>query len=213
MPHQNRIDPFGRLIETRARGLLMGNRGCLHDAEGRLTRRRWTTKAWIACRLDFKGRWRPIMPPGRYTTLFFLDEATALAAGHRPCGECRRADLTVFKLAWRRGNPARAEGDRILVEPIDAVIHRERIQRAPWMDTPLPAVDLADLPDGAMVTGLGDPAVQLIWGDRLWRWSLSGYTDPRSRPTAARVRLVTPPSVVRALAAGYRPSLHPTQAG
>ena len=153
------------------------------------------------------------MPPGRYTALFFLDEATALAAGHRPCGECRPADLVAFKLAWLRANPRQAPGDRILVDGIDAVLHRERSRRAPWVDAPLPAVDLAGLPDGAMVTGLDDPVVKLVWGDRLWRWTPFGYIDPRPRPRSARVRPVTPPAIVRTLAAGYRPSVHPTQAG
>src|SRR4051794_26424644 len=99
MPRQNRVTPSGDIITTPERGTLMGNRGVLHDADARIVRR-WQGKRWIACVLEFKGRWRPVMAPGRYTELFFLDEATALAAGHRPCAECRRRRFDEFRDTW-----------------------------------------------------------------------------------------------------------------
>src|SRR5580658_4942381 len=124
MPLQNRVTPYGDLIATAARGALTGNRGILHDAAGRLGRARWRHKVWIACLLRFRGRHRPVMQPGRYTHLFFLDEATALAAGHRPCFECRHRDATAFVAAWMRANkPGEAYAG---IGALDAVLHRDR---------------------------------------------------------------------------------------
>src|SRR4051812_47447827 len=126
MPYQNRVTPFGQIITTRARGTLMGNRGCLHDAHGHI-RRAYVTKRWIICLLDFKGVRRTVMTPGRWTELFFLDEATALAAGHRPCAYCQRARFTLFREIWAAANPALA-GDHLPAAPqIDAVLHQERM--------------------------------------------------------------------------------------
>src|SRR5919204_6549006 len=104
MPRQNRVTPFGEIVATPERGTLMGNRGVLHDGEGRI-RRPWQLRRWLVCVLDLKGRKRRVMTPGRYTELFFLDEATALAAGHRPCAECRRARFLAFCSAWGTANP------------------------------------------------------------------------------------------------------------
>jgi hypothetical protein len=204
MPRANRVDPWGGLIATPARGEWMGNRGRLHDPAGRLTGRRWTTRAWICCRLSFKGRRRPVSPPGRYTALFFLDEATALAAGHRPCGECRREDLATFKSAWLSGN-----GSRPAVAAIDATLHRERTARWPWRGERPRAVDPSALPDGAMIA-LDETEPWLVWGDRLWRWTPFGYHHLRPRRDVLSAPLITPPSIVRALAGGYRPVPHPS---
>lgn len=198
MSHPNRVDPFGDLFATPARGTLTGNRGCLHN-EQRQIRRRWTTRAWIACRLEFRGRHREIMPPGRWTALFFLDEATAFAAGHRPCGECRHADYRRFKQAWCVAN----EGDtNASIRLVDDRLHAERIPRPrlTWQGA------LAGLPDGTM--WLEGNEVWMAAGERIARWTPSGYRDQRPRPANKAVMVLTPRTMVAAFAAGYRPTLH-----
>lgn len=188
MPLQNRVTPFGEIVAAPERGTLMGNRGGrLHDAEKRLGRRRWASRAWIACVLSFKGRHREVMQPNRYTELFFLDEATAFAAGHRPCFECRRADALRFRDAF---GVARAH-------EIDRVLHAERLG-------PKPDVDVAGLPDGAMVAR--DGAAWLVWRRALRRWSFAGYGE--ARPLAGRALLLTPPGAVAAFRRGYHPAAH-----
>jgi hypothetical protein len=188
VPLQNRVTPLGELIATPERGLLYGNRGCLHDGEGRIVRRH-VGRRWIACALEFRGRRRAAqMPPGRYTGLYFLDEATAFAAGHRPCAECRRADYARFSELLRlRGADA-----------IDERLHAERLAPRPW-------VSVADLPDGAIV--LAD-VPRLVRGDVLLRWTPGGYDDPR--PRSGTAELVTPPSIVDVLRRGYEPLVHPS---
>ena len=200
MPRQNRVTPRGELIAVDARGTFMGNRGCLHDAAGRI-RRAWQLKRWIICELEFKGRHRPVMQPGRYTELFFLDEATALAAGHRPCAECRRPAFRAFLAAWAAGRPG---GDTPRTPALDEVLHRERTA-PPWQ------APLDTLPDGAFVALPGDPRPFLVLGGALLAWTPGGYTDHVARPPAA-VEVLTPRSTVEALRAGYRPVLHPTAA-
>jgi hypothetical protein len=195
MPLQNRVTPLGELIAVPERGLVYGNRGCLHDEQRRI-RRTYQVKRWIACRLEFRGRRRAAgpMPPGRYTGLFFLDEATAFAAGHRPCAECRREDYNRFVALWG----ARADA-------IDARLHEERMQR--FHDA-----RLEDLPAGAFVLADGEPF--LVLGDSLLRWTPGGYTERRPRATGP-APLVTPPSTVRVLQAGWEsgvPFLHPSSA-
>jgi hypothetical protein len=194
MPLQNRVTPLGDLIAHPARGLVYGNRGCLHDDQGRI-RRRYNGKRWIACRLEFRGRHRrPLMQPGKFTELFFLDEATAFAAGHRPCALCRRADYVRFlDLVGETG------ADRI-----DGRLHGERLQREH-----LAALD--ELPDGAFVLQRGEP--WLVRGDRLRRWTPAGYTEHRKRPRQGQAILITPPSLVAVLTAGWAPAvplLHPS---
>ena len=188
---QNRVTPLGELVDDPARGLVYGNRGCLHDAQGRI-RRRWAVKRWIACRLEFRGRRRsPLMQPGKYTELFFLDEATAMAAGHRACAECRRADYD--RLVEILG--ARADA-------IDAQLQRERFATH--------SERLASLPDGAFVLRDGEP--WLVLGDELLRWTVAGYTERRPRPAGA-AEVITPPTLVAVLRAGWEPVvplLHPT---
>jgi hypothetical protein len=194
MPLQNRVTPLGDLIADPARGLVYGNRGCLHDDQGRI-RRRYNGKRWIACRLEFRGRHRrPLMQPGKFTELFFLDEATAFAAGHRPCALCRRTDYVRFlDLVGETGADA-----------IDARLHGERLQREH-----LAALD--ELPDGAFVLQRGEP--WLVRGDRLRRWTPAGYTEHRKRPCQGQAILITPPSLVAVLTAGWAPAvplLHPS---
>lgn len=192
MPLQNRVTPLGELIETPERGLVYGNRGRLHD-EARRIRRHHDGRRWIACRLEFRGRRRADpMPPGRYTGLFFLDEVTALAAGHRPCAECRHEDYLRFvELVGMRA------------QAIDARLHEERLG-------PNREQALEDLPAGAFVLRDGDP--WLVLGDRLLRWTPGGYADARSRP-AGRTEVITPPTNLRVLASGWSgsvPLVHPS---
>lgn len=204
MPLQNRVTPLGDLIATPARGLVYGNRGCLHDAEGRI-RRRWQVRRWIACRLAFKGWHRsPLLQPGKFTELFFLDEATALAAGHRPCALCRRGDYDRFAAFWRG-----LHGD-VGADAIDVRLQGERIEPVS-RDRRLHPTPLDDLPDGAIV--LHDGAPHLVLGRTLLRWEPSGYTAAVDRPRRTETTLVTPPSLVELLQTGWEsalPLIHPS---
>lgn len=206
MPLQNRVTPLGELVATPARGLVFGNRGCLHD-ESKAIRRRYNGRRWIACRLEYRGWHRePLMQPGRYTELFFLDEATAFAAGHRPCALCRRADYVRFLDIWAERHPGQAGAD-----VVDAQLHAERVDpRTKSHRRHRAALD--DLPDGAFV--IADAAPHLVLGDELLRWTPAGYTDRRRRPPKTDVELVTPPSLVAVLRAGWGealvPLLHPS---
>ena len=187
MPFQNRVTPLGELVATPERGLVYGNRGRLHDEHG-VIRRPWQLKRWISCRLEFRGRYRPggPMAPGRYTGLFFLDDATALAAGHRPCAECRNADYRSF-LALTGATRAGELDDRL---------HEERLG-------PRPERNVASLPDGAFV--LMDDEPWLVLAGELVRWTPAGYAERRA--ASGRAPLVTPPTSVRVLESGWRGSL------
>jgi hypothetical protein len=197
MPLPNRMTPSGVPEADPARGLFMGNRGCLVDRRGRLVRH-WRGERWITCLLQFKGRRRrPLMAPGRYTELFFLDEATALAAGHRPCAECRRADLEAFRAAWLEVHP----GDAGRLEVLDHRLHEQRTAARPRRAA------ARGLPDGAMVVAGGAP--WLVHRGSLLAWSHGGYTAQRPLPPG-RVQVLTPPSAVAVLAAGWQPVLHPS---
>ncbi len=200
MPLQNRVDPFGDLIATPARGLVYGNRGGrFHRDDQTLGQRRWASRQWICCVLQFKGRHHPVWRE-RYTALFFLDEPTAFAAGHRPCFECRRADATAFARTW-----AQAKGGDVPRAPaMDVVLQSERLDGRKKR-THERAV--ADLPDGAFIT-LNDAAYALR-GSHLLRWTASGYTERIARPRGTAI-VLTPPSIVDILAAGYQPQWHPT---
>jgi len=198
MPLRNRVTPLGALIETRERGLVFGNRGRLHDDDRRI-RRNHDGRRWIACRLEFRGRRREPMPPGRYTGLFFLDEATALAAGHRPCAECRRDDYRSFL------DRAGATG----ADELDRRLHAERLEDGVG-GRRLHESRAAELPDGAFV--LLDGAAYLVLGDALLAWTPGGYSERRPRPRG-RVDVITPPTSVRVLASGWvgsLPLLHPS---
>lgn len=199
MPLQNRVTPLGELVVDPARGLVYGNRGCLHDETGRI-RRRYNGKRWIACRLEFRG-WlrRPLLQPGRFTELFFLDEATAFAAGHRPCALCRREDYVRFGELWRDVHPGQVAADAI-----DAQLHGERVDPRTRAHR-LHQAPLRDLPDGAMVLDGGEP--WLVLGPELLRWTPAGYTERTARPTGGAAVLVTPPSLVAVLGAGWTPDV------
>jgi hypothetical protein len=227
MPLQNRVTPLSELIADPARGLVYGNRGCLHDVSGRI-RRGYAGKRWIACRLRFRGWHRaPLMQPGRFTELFFLDEATAFAAGHRPCALCRREDYERFGAIWRDSYPGDAGADAI-----DARLHAERVEPGARAQRRHIA-PLAALPDGAFVMHEGAPHVLL--GAQLLRWTPEGYVRPAPRPPGsdaelarstpghvrpayrlarAQAELLTPPSLVAILRSGWHaravPLLHPS---
>jgi hypothetical protein len=207
MPRQNRVDPFGRLIAVPARGAWTGNRGCLHDARGNIVRR-WTTRAWITCRLSFKERQRQIMTPNRWTELFFLDEATAFAAGHRPCGECRREDYLRFKAAWVHGNPQFDLTIETPIEKIDLILQRERVSDPPAGARVMFTADIDILPDGIFIVGPDGETPWLVWGEHLLRWTPEGYDQPIDRPELSSVNVLTPRSMVAAFDAGYRPQVH-----
>jgi hypothetical protein len=207
MTLQNRVDPFGEIVADPARGMLMGNRGgCFHDEQQQLTHARWATARWIACRLEFRGRWRPVMQPRRYTELFFLDEATALAAGHRPCAQCRWADFSAFKRAWIQGNPESQLQVDGSIDAIDLQLQHERVGRDRRKRTF--RASLAGLPSGTMVAGDGASRALLLWDGRLYPWSFAGYGAPVALPAGVAVTVLTPQSIVAALCAGYRPETH-----
>jgi hypothetical protein len=203
MPLRNRVLPTGEIVADPGRGLMMGNRGCLHGTGRDLGVSRWRPPLWLCCVLDWKGRRRDPMPPGRYTALFFLGEATALAAGHRPCAYCRRADYLDFARAWQaaRGLPRRP-----LAPELDAALHAERVDRRRRQRTR--EVPASGLPDGAMIRDAGRVGLYLDGGLR--PWSASGYGAPQPLAAPGAVELLTPPASVAAIAAGYRPLLHPT---
>jgi len=211
VPLQNRVTPYGEITATTARGTLMGNRGCLHDA-GDHPLRQYLGRRWIICVLDFKGRTRTPMPPGHYTSLFFLDEASALAAGHRPCAECQRERFSAFRAHWAAANPTLAGSAAPLVDTIDSVLHRERISDQRFQRDKLKltyAEQLAALPDGAFVMLPPSDAPYLVRGDALYPWTFAGYGAPIARPER-HVQVLTPRSTVLAIAHGYVPSIHPT---
>jgi hypothetical protein len=203
MPLQNRVAPTGEIVADPSRGLMMGNRGCLHGQGRTLGVSRWRSTLWICCVLDWKGVRRDPMPPGRWTALFFLDEATALAAGHRPCAYCRRSDYLDFAEAWRA---ARRLARRPWAKEMDAILHRERVDRARRQLTRRLPAD--ELPDGVMIRSGGEPG--LLIADRVRPWSFRGYGAPAETGVPGTVEVLTPPSIVAAIAAGYRPLVHPS---
>src|SRR5262245_13422522 len=202
MPLPNRVDPFGELFADPAHGLFFGNRGGrFHRDDRTLGRRRFVSRTWICCLLAFKGRQRNVWGKG-YTELFFLDEPTALSAGHRPCFECRRKDAQAFAAAFARGH-------KLATPPyapeMDRVLHAERLDGRTKRRHRLP---IDNLPDGAFITLNGRDAWALR-GERLLRWTPAGYDDTRERPRSAVVSVLTPPCVVAALSEGYAPQWHP----
>ncbi len=200
MSLQNRVMPDGEILACAARGTLMGNRGILHDANRQLGTARWKHRNWVCCRLSFKNRRRDVMQPGAYTELFFLDEAVALAAGHRPCAECRRADYTAYRAAW-----AQAFGSRLSAVEMDRVLHAARINVGTKAHATHEA-EIATLPQGTFILHSGKSA--LVMDDRLLRFAPAGYDLSVTRPGHGRVMVLTPKPSVGVIAAGYRPQLH-----
>ncbi len=193
-PARNRVTPLGEIEAFPLRGAWTGNRGILH--RGREVVRFHASDLWIVCALEFRGRWREQWQPGHYTFLFFHDEAVAFAAGHRPCAECRRESYDAYRAAWAEGlgvavPSARQINRQLHSERIVRGTHRRRLHGLPW----------AELPDGAFV--VLDEAPAVVIGDRLVEWTHEGYGERRSRPVRGVANVITPPSSVAALRAGY----------
>jgi hypothetical protein len=203
MPLQNRVDPQGAIKRSSARGTLMGNRGVLHNNEREVTRQ-FKTKAWITCQLEFKGRQRELMSPGSYTELFFLDEVTAFAAGHRPCAECRRARYVEFRDAWQAANEW--EGEKNVRAPeLDKILHEQRMlgsAKVTWR------ARLKNLPHGTMFLVNDEP--HAVYGDRLLAWHFDGYRETKFDDLPEEVDVLTPYSVVQTFSYGFRPEFHPS---
>jgi hypothetical protein len=195
MPHRNRVTPFGEIVALPERGTLMGNRGVLLGDDGS-HRRDWQVRRWIACRLEFKGRRRAIRRPRRWTELFFLDEATALAAGHRPCAECRREDYRRWQAAW--------PGADTSADAMDHVLHADRLDGRAKRTYD---AALGDLPDGVIVDREG---ALLLWRGALRPWSPGGYGPPEPARAVGRVTVLTPRATVATIARGYAVSAHPS---
>lgn len=196
MPLQNRVTPFGAIVAIPEHGRFTGNRGIIHDPATRTLTRRWASRSWLICRCDYRDRRRAVMATRSWTELFFMDEATALAAGHRPCFFCRRRDAEAFRAAWQLSNG----GARPLAREIDAVLHAERLCGREKRLHPLPG-PISTMPDGAMMA-VGDDSFVVVAGG-LRRWTPAGYEA--SGVLSGLPMLLTPPSTWRTLAAGYRP--------
>ncbi|SDP58564.1 hypothetical protein [Phyllobacterium sp. OV277] len=199
MPLQNRVTPFGEIVSVPQRGTFMGNRGIIHDPSTRtLLKRRWTTRAWIICVCQFKNVRRDVMARQSWTELFFLDEATALSAGHRPCFYCQRQRAKAFQAAWADGNGVSKQS----APDMDTVLHEERLDTTGGKRRHPLTSSIEDLPDGSMIAS-GDNAY-LIRGGQTSLWSWEGYVI--HTPPTQNVGLLTPPSTVHALRAGYKPA-------
>jgi hypothetical protein len=207
VPRQNRVTPFGDIIATPERGTFMGNRGVLH--EGGHVKRPWQVKRWLVCVLEFRGRKRQIMAPRHYTELFFLDEATALAAGHRPCAECRRQRFNDFRQAWRSAHSETTGQSLPTAGEIDTILHRERV--GPKRSKRFFQANVDELPNGVFVwrADWGEKAY-LVWDDRLLAWTPGGYAERLARPKKSSVMVLTPASTLRTIRAGYVPEIHPS---
>lgn len=201
-PRRNRVTPFGTFEAVAARGTVMGNRGCLHDAAGEIRSRPFACRAWITCELEFRGRRRSLNVPGAYTHLFGLDEATMLAAGHRPCALCRRGAFNAFASSWCVAHGIASTS----AEAIDAELHAARIDGDGRQITHQAL--FGELPDGATIMRPGSlDRVGLIWSGALHLWSHEGYGDPERIEPRQIVTVLTPRPIIRVLAAGYRPTV------
>lgn len=197
MRFQNRVNPEGEICFSSEKGTLMGNRGCLHDDEQKI---RYSSKrdAWVTCLLSFKERRRKLMQPGQYTELFFLDEATALAAGHRPCAECRRERYKQFLAAWP------SLGDGIRAADVDRALKQERAK-----DIRVDASALSQYPDGVMVKEVSSGQYFLLFGNEAFLWSFGGYKSPAPMlEMTGEFRILTPASTIEAIRNGYYPDIH-----
>lgn len=204
MAKQNRVDPWGRLNAVSAKGSWLGNRGILHNDQQEIVAP-WRHKSWVTCRLDFRGVKREIFSPGSYSELFFLDEATALAAGHRPCAECRRQRYNEFKELWCTANLDGAQASKVPIAAIDERLHAERAASGGQKVTY--QTELQAIPPGTMIEL--DGAAYLYWSRRLHLWSPEGYSQShiKTMPTM-RVTVLTPASIVKVLSLGFVPQVH-----
>jgi hypothetical protein len=200
MPLENRVAPFGNIFRTPARGTMMGNRGgALHNSSKEIVRG-YKSRRWITCVLEFRGRYRTVMSEGRYTELFFLDEAVAFAAGHRPCAECRRESYNAFRNAWRR---QLGQQDLPFADQMDLELHRARIHKGRKVTYAAP---LRSLPDGCFIQIEG--SAHLVWEDSLLLWTPEGYTRRDTRPKDLTVTVLTPEPIVGCFRVGYKPEVH-----
>lgn len=204
MPLQNRVDPWGQLHAVAARGDWLGNRGILHDDRKQVIAQ-WRHKHWVTCRLEFKGRRREIFGANSYSELFFLDEATAFSAGHRPCAECRRERYKEFKTSWSAANAERIDSSNPSVAEIDNQLHAERA--VPGGDKVVFQAELGDLPNGTFIELHG--RALLLWADQLHTWSATGYSPFRDMvPPSTKVSILTPRSLVRMFNRDFKPQVH-----
>ena len=208
MPLQNRVNPYGQLQAVTARGALMGNRGILHNGAKQIIAE-WRSPRWITCALNFKGRRHEVFAPHSYSQLFFLDEATALAAGHRPCAECGRNRFREFRAAWAAGNAGHGASRRLSADRLDRILHPERVQRGGGKKTY--AAVLSSLPAGVIVEHEG--RAYLLWAGKLRPWSFAGYGPAADVLSAAGVKVLTPRPIVRAIKAGFVPQVHESAGG
>lgn len=206
MALQNRVDPWGQLHANPSRAAtVMGNRGILHDADRHIVKR-WATRSWVACDPHYRGiSRRPLFKPGSYSELFFLDEATALAAGHRPCAYCQRAKYTVFKKTWFDA-VSRASSPKPGIAEVDRQLHSERVARG--IEKLTYAASLSSLPQGVIFEH--ERQAYLIHSNKLWRWSFDGYVGAPAIAGDTIVEVLTPRALVQLIAAGYRPQVHET---
>ena len=201
MPLQNRVDPKGNIISTPARGAWLGNRGVIHNAQQQIVRP-FKVKAWIICALQFRGRHREVMMPDRWTELFFLDEATAFSAGHRPCFQCRYQDHQRFKTAWLKGNPTYGFTHKTPISEIDNIIHTERIDKGKKVTF---EDQIQNLPTGTFIEINGEP--YLVTDKLICHWTTFGYGEAMPSPIMETVTVLTPRSIVNAFRAGYMPQV------
>ena len=199
---QNRVDPFGNLIKTKARGLLTGTRGVIHNHQQEIIRP-FKLKAWLTCRLEFKGRKRKMMSPDKYTELFFLDEATAFAAGHRPCCECRRDDFNRFKMLWLKGNPEYGFNEKTSIQKIDSIIHEERINRSRLKVTFEESIQ--NIPNSTFVCIDNNP--YLVFNGQFLLWTPFGYNKGTAFAGKEKLTVLTPKSIVNTFQMGYLPQI------
>ncbi len=199
---QNRVDPFGNLIKTQSRGSWMGNRGIIHNDKQEIIRP-FKLKAWLICKLEFKGRKRKVMSPDRYTELFFLDEATAFAAGHRPCFECRRDSFNKFKSLWLKGNPEYNFNERTPMQKIDNILHGERMNKDRLKVTF--EENIHNIPNGTFILFNKNPF--LVFNNLMFRWLPFGYDKGISLSETDKLTVLTPRSVVNTFYAGYVPQI------
>ena len=203
MPYQNKVDPWGNIHAVKSRGMFLGNRGVLHNEQQQIIASH-RIKGWVTCLLEFKGRNREIMTHKRYTELFFLDEATAFSAGHRPCAECRRVRYNEFKEKWVEANGELLEGAKPSAPNMDKIIHAERIsnkQKVTYTSA------LGSLPEGTIIEI--DSKAMLIWGNKLFEWSYLGYSKSKLElKSEAEVIVLTPKSYVKTFSKGFIPDIH-----
>jgi hypothetical protein len=207
MPLQNRVDPFGKIIATPQHGTLMGNRGQLHNDHKQLLRQKCSEKRWIYCQLEFNGRKREVMAPGQYTELFFLDQPTAVAAGHRPCASCRRQEYLLFREAVAKGNPGLGIEPNSPIDAVDRAMHHDRLTELG--EQKVFEARLVELPDGTIVVAGPKDGPQLWAGQRLLPWSFDGYGPGKKVAAEKEVTVLTPRLIVNALSSGFPVVLAP----